>query len=218
MYKLIIFDLDGTLLDTMQDLTNAVNHALSACGIRTIELEHCRKLVGNGIRNLLLGALPDDHQTEEMLARMEAEFFPYYKEHMSDFTKPYDGIPEVLQKLASEGYSIAVASNKFQHGTEELISKFFGDIEFVKVLGQREGYPIKPDAGVIFEAMAALPSVTKDEVLYCGDSDVDMKTGNNAGVRSLGVTWGFRTRKDLEAHKPWKIIDSVPEIIDAVMH
>lgn len=216
MYKLIIFDLDGTLLDTMEDISNGVNHALRACGIREISVDECRKLVGNGIRNLLRDALPENMRNDDMLSRMEAEFFPYYTAHMSDFTKPYDGIPEVLKKLDTEGYHLAVASNKFQQGTEELISEFFSDIRFVKVLGQREGHPIKPDAGIVFEAMAAVLGIEKDEVLYCGDSDVDMKTGNNAGVKSLGVTWGFRTREQLEVHKPWKIIDTVPEIIDAV--
>ena len=217
MYKLIIFDLDGTLLDTMEDICNGVNHALRACGIREIELEECRKLVGNGIRNLLRDALPEEVKTEEMLANMEAEFFPYYTAHMSDFTKPYDGIQETLRLLDSRGYKLAVASNKFQKGTEELVSKFFGDIRFVKVLGQREGYPIKPDAGVVYEAIEAVPGITKDEVLYCGDSDVDMNTANNAGVRSLGVTWGFRSKEQLEIHKPWKIIDTVTEIAEAAL-
>lgn len=217
MYKLVIFDLDGTLLDTMQDLANAVNHALSACGIRTIDVDECRKLVGHGVKNLLRGSLPAEHRTEETLTRMEKEFFPYYTEHMSDFTRPYEGIPEVLQKLSEKGISLAVASNKFQKGTEELVSKFFGEINFVKVLGQRDGYPIKPDAGVVFEAMKSAPDIAKDDVLYCGDSDVDMQTGNNAGVRTLGVTWGFRTREQLEANNPWKIIDTVPEIVSSVM-
>ena len=217
MYKLIIFDLDGTLLDTMQDLTNAVNHALESCSCRTISADECRKLVGHGVKNLLRTALPQELQTEDMLGRMEAEFFPYYTEHMSDFTKPYEGIPEVLRKLTDEGFHLAVASNKFQEGTEELVSRFFGDIEFVKVLGQRSGFPIKPDAGVVFEAMEPLPGITKDEVIYCGDSDVDMQTGNNAGVKTLGVTWGFRTREQLEANNPWKIVETVPEIIDVVM-
>lgn len=216
MYKLVIFDLDGTLLDTMEDLANGVNHALASCGVRTIDVEECRKLVGNGVRNLLRGALPLEVRTEEMLARMEESFFPYYTEHMSDFTKPYEGIPEALKRLSSEGIMLAVASNKFQKGTEELIERFFGDIPFVKVLGQREGYPIKPDAAVVYEAIEAA-SVTKEEVIYCGDSDVDMMTGNNAGVKTLGVTWGFRSKEQLLEHNPWKIIDSTSEIADSIL-
>lgn len=218
MYKLVIFDLDGTLLDTIEDITNALNHALSSCGCRTVSLDECRKLVGNGISNLLRDALPAEHKNDEKHAAMTEAFMPYYTEHMSDFTKPYEGIYDVLRKLSAEGVALAVASNKFQKGTEELIGKFFGDISFVKVLGQREGYPIKPDAGVVFEAMEAMPGIKKEDVLYCGDSDVDMKTGNNAGVRTLGVTWGFRTREQLEVHEPWKIINSVSEIPDAVLN
>ena len=215
MYKLIIFDLDGTLLDTMEDITNGVNHALTACGCRRITVDHCRTLVGNGIKNLLRDALPEDIKTDEMLAQMSEYFYPYYNAHLSDFTRPYPGMTETLETLAANGMKLAVASNKFQAGTEELVEKFFGHIDFVKVLGQREGYPIKPDAGVVFEIMEAA-GVTKEDVLYCGDSDVDMKTGNNAGVRTLAVTWGFRTKEQLLAHKPWKMIDNTSEICDAV--
>ena len=216
MFKLVIFDLDGTLLDTMQDLTNGVNHALTACGCRTIDKEECRKLVGHGVINLLRSALPQDMRSEKMLKSMEEHFFPYYNAHMSDFTKPYPGIPESLRAIASKGIKLAVASNKFQAGTEELVGKFFGDINFVKVLGQREGFPIKPDAGVVLEAMSAVPGLKTDEVLYCGDSDVDMQTGNNAGVRTLAVTWGFRSREQLQADNPWRMIDNTSEICDIV--
>ena len=185
MYKLVIFDLDGTLLDTMQDLTNAVNHALKACGCRTIKLDECRSLVGHGIKNLLRDALTSEMKSDEMQVKMKEYFFAYYNEHMSDFTKPYPGIKETLEELASKGIKLAIASNKFQAGTEELVTRFFGNIEFVKVLGQREGFPIKPDAGVVFDAMKEVPEIKADEVLYCGDSDVDMQTGINAGVRIL---------------------------------
>ena len=216
MFKLVIFDLDGTLLDTMEDLTNAVNHALTACGCRTIQIDECRKLVGHGVRNLLRSALTDEMRTDEMLEKMAEHFFPYYNAHMSDYTKPYSGIPETLKTIASKGIKLAVASNKFHAGTEELIGKFFGDINFVKVLGQREGFPIKPDAGVVLEIMEAADGLRPEEVLYCGDSDVDMQTGNNAGVRTLGVTWGFRSRDQLLAHNPWKLIDNTSEICDIV--
>ena len=216
MYKLVIFDLDGTLLDTMEDIANGVNHALTSCGCRTIQVEECRKLVGHGIKNLLHDALPQDMRTEQMQKKMSEHFFPYYNAHMSDFTRPYPGIHEALREISSHGIKLAVASNKFQAGTEELVKKFFGDIDFVAVLGQREGFPIKPDAGVVFEAMAEVPGIKPDEVLYCGDSDVDMQTGNNAGVKTLAVTWGFRTTAQLQAHNPWRMIDNTSEICDIV--
>lgn len=217
MYKLVIFDLDGTLLDTIEDITNGVNFALESCGCRTICLEECRKMVGHGIKNLLRDALPEGRKTDDMVETMCKHFYPYYNAHMSDFTKPYPGIPEALKTLEAAGLQLAVASNKFQAGTELLVKKFFGNINFVKVLGQREGYPIKPDAGVVYEAMKEVPDIKREEVIYCGDSDVDMQTGSNAGVKSLAVTWGFRTRENLEAYKPWKIIDNTSEICDAIL-
>lgn len=216
MYKLVIFDLDGTLLDTIEDIANGVNHALLSCGCRTIEVDECRKLVGHGIKNLLRDALPDEMKTDDMQKKMSEHFFRYYNAHISDFTRPYHGIPEALRNLADRGINLAVASNKFQAGTEELVEKFFGDINFVKVLGQREGFPIKPDAGVVFEIMDAIPGIRPEEVLYCGDSDVDMQTGNNAGVRTLAVTWGFRSVEQLQVHKPWRMIDETSEICDTI--
>ena len=216
MYKLVIFDLHGTILDTLEDLATSVNHSLKSCGCRTIEVDECRKLVGHGVRNLLRDALPQGMKTDDMLKRMSDHFFSYYNDHISDFTKPYPGIPEVLRELASKGIRLAVASNKFQAGTEELVEKFFGDINFVKVLGQREGFPIKPDAGVVFEIMDEIPGIKPEEVLYCGDSDVDIQTGNNAGVKTIAVTWGFRTADQLKAHNPWRMIDNTSEICDIV--
>ena len=216
MFKLVIFDLDGTLLDTMQDLTNGVNHALTACGCRTIRLDECRKLVGHGVRNLLRSALPQEMKTDQMLEKMAEHFFPYYNAHMSDCTKPYPGIHEALREIAAKGIKLAVASNKFHAGTEELIGKFFGDINFVKVLGQREGFPIKPDAGVVFEIMEAVPCLKAEDVLYCGDSDVDIQTGDNAGVKTLAVTWGFRSKEQLQACNPWRMIDNTSGICDIV--
>lgn len=216
MFKLVIFDLDGTLLDTIEDLKNGVNYALTACGCQTIDSDECRKLVGHGVKNLLRDALLKEKKNDELLGKMTEHFFPYYHEHMSDFTRPYPGIQEALKKIASKGIKLAVASNKFQAGTEELVGKFFGDINFVKVLGQREGFPIKPDAGVVFEVMKEIPGIRPEDVLYCGDSDVDMQTGNNAGVKTLAVTWGFRSRSQLQAHNPWRIIDNTSEICDVV--
>ena len=217
MQKLIIFDLDGTLLDTIEDIANAVNHALEACACRTIDIEECRKMVGHGIKNLLRDALPEGEKTEEMLAKMGTYFYPYYNEHISDFTKPYPGIIEVLHQLATEGFYLAIASNKFQAGTEKLVEKLFGDINFVKVIGQREGYPIKPDAGVIFEAIQSVPDIGLEDVYYCGDSDVDMQTGINAGVKTIAVTWGFRSKELLERYSPWLICEEASEISRALL-
>lgn len=216
MYRLIIFDLDGTLIDTREDIANACNHALSACGFPTHSVEDYNMLVGRGIDNLFRGAMPQEAVSEEMVAKMRSIFVPYYNEHKCDYTKPYPGILEALEQLSAKGLKFAVASNKYQEGTEELVKKFFGKYEFVKILGQREGKPIKPDPMIVAEAMEGIPGVSKDQVLYIGDSDVDMQTGIGAGVNTVGVTWGFRTREELIAYSPWGMIDYPSELINFI--
>ena len=212
MIKAIIFDLDGTLIDTREDIANACNYALEQCGFPPHALEDYNMLVGRGIDNLFRGALPEGHKDEELVAKMRSIFVPYYNEHKCDFTRPYDGIMEALEVLSQKGLSFAVASNKYQEATEELVTRYFGTYRFACVLGQREGHPIKPDAGIIFEAMASCEGVRPDEVIYCGDSDVDMQTGINAGVRTVGVTWGFRSREELAAYSPCLLADNPEEI------
>lgn len=216
MTKLVIFDLDGTLIDTREDIANACNHALKQCGYPTRALGEYNMLVGRGIDNLFRGAMPPEAVSEENVARMRSIFVPYYNEHKCDFTKPYDGIQEMLDALAAKGLHFAVASNKYQEGTEQLVETFFGRHDFVKILGQRDGKPIKPDPLIVAEAMEGVPGITKEEVVYCGDSDVDMQTGIGAGVRTIGVTWGFRTKKELEAYSPWRLINHPLEIIEII--
>ena len=216
--KLVIFDLDGTLLNTIGDLAAGCDHMLQLRGLPTHSFEEYCSFVGNGIMRLVERALPEELRTPEYVAAARRDFVAYYIDHIDLYTQPYEGIIELVGEVQRGGVKLAVASNKFQKGTEELVKRFFGDISFVKVLGQREGFPIKPDAGVVFEAMEAVPGIQKDEVLYCGDSDVDIKTGYNAGVKTLGVTWGFRTQEQLEAHNPWKIINEVSEIADSILN
>lgn len=216
MIKLVIFDLDGTLIDTMEDIANACNYALEKCGYPVRRLDEYNMLVGRGIDNLFRGALPEGHKTESMVRQMREWFVPYYNEHKCDFTKPYDGILETLESLSEAGLRFAVASNKYQEGTEELVKKFFGKYDFVKVLGQRDGKPIKPDPEIVYEIMGGAPDITIDEVLYCGDSDVDMQTGLGAKVKTVGVTWGFRTREELEAYNPLTLIDTPQELIPVI--
>ena len=215
MTKLIIFDLDGTLLDTLKDLAQACNHALEMCACPTRQLDEYRMLVGRGITNLFRGALPEGRRSDEMVEKMRSHFLPYYGEHGCDFTRPYPEIPELLERLHEAGIRTAVASNKFQAGTEQLVCRYFGSHEFICILGQREDKPIKPDPGIILEAMEYLPGISKEEVIYCGDSDVDMQTGINAGVRTVGVTWGFRSRQELEAYNPWLVADTPEQIYEA---
>ena len=212
MIKLAIFDLDGTLLDTLGDIAGACNHALTECGCPTHEVEAYKRFVGSGIMNLFRRSLPEEQRTEEMVMKMRDAFVQYYDAHKDDKTRPYPGISDLLDSLTAKGIKLAVASNKYQEATEELVAQYFRDYSFTSVLGQREGRPIKPDAGIIFEAMASCEGVRPDEVIYCGDSDVDMQTGINAGVKTVGVTWGFRSREELAAYGPCLLADNPEEI------
>lgn len=216
MTRLVIFDLDGTLLDTLGDLAAACNHALEMCGCSPHTSEEYKLLIGGGIRKLFWGALPEDKRSDEMVERMRSYFLPYYREHIADLTRPYEGIEEMLDNLTEAGVGIAIASNKFQSGTETLAEQLLGKYRFVKVLGQREGCPTKPDPQIIMEVMVRMPDLKPEEVIYCGDSDVDMMTGRNAGVRTIGVCWGFRGREELESCDPWLVVETPAEITQAV--
>ena len=212
MTKLAIFDLDGTLLNTVEDLGNATNYALAQCGFPIHRIDEYYQMVGRGIYNLFRAAIPSEYSTEDNVQRMASYFIPYYDTHKCDFTRPYDGIPEMLHAITERGVLLAVASNKYQDGAEKLVRHFFGEYDFVKILGQREGQPIKPDPAIVDQILSVVPSVSKEETVYIGDSNVDMQTGANAGVRTIGVTWGFRSREELAAFSPSSIVDT-PEML-----
>lgn len=217
MTKLAIFDLDGTLLNTVEDLGNATNYALEQCGFPTHPIEAYYQMVGRGIYNLFRAAVPAGQSTEEVVQRMASIFIPYYDAHKCDFTRPYDGIPAMLKTITAAGVRLAVASNKYQDGAEKLVHHFFGEYDFVRILGQREGQPIKPDPAIVDQVLAEVPSVTKSETVYVGDSNVDMQTGLNAGVRTVGVSWGFRTREELAAYTPSAIVDTPEELSRVIL-
>jgi len=212
MIKLVIFDLDGTLLNTIEDLGNAVNYALVQCGYPIVEMHRYNNLVGRGIMNLFRGALPECGRNEETVLKMKEHFLKYYTEHNKDCTRPYEGIPELLLMLKNNNVKLAVASNKYQKGTEDLINCFFGKYDFVSILGQREGFPIKPSPEIVNEVLKCSDGVSKEETVYIGDSNVDMETGINAGVRTIGALWGFRTREELAAYNPWHLSESPKEL------
>lgn len=216
MKKLVIFDLDGTLLNTIEDLGNAANHALSKNGYPTHSLASYPFFVGNGVRNLIRKALPDDMRTDSIIESLLKDFKEYYNEHNTDCTKPYDGIEELLRNLQDNGVKIAVASNKYQQATEKIIAHYFGDIDFVAVYGQREGVNVKPDPSVVFSILSDA-KVPKSEVLYVGDSGVDMETARRACVDSVGVTWGFRSEKELNEYHADMIVNKASDIFDIVM-
>lgn len=217
MTKLAIFDLDGTLLNTVEDLGHATNYALEKCGFPPRPINDYYLLCGRGIYNLFRGAVPAGQDTEDNIKRMAGYFLDHYDAHMCDCTVPYPGIPEMLKKITEAGVVPALASNKYQEGAEKLIRHFFSDIRFIRILGQREGQPIKPDPAIVRQIMDAMPGITKEEVMYIGDSDVDMQTGSNAGVTTIGVSWGFRTREELENGHPWRIADNARELSEYIL-
>ena len=211
MKKLVIFDLDGTLLNTIADLAHSTNYALNKLGYPTHEIEKYNFMVGNGINKLFERALPEGEKTEENVLRVRNEFVPYYDIHNADDSRPYPGIPALLSYLQSAGIQIAVASNKYQAATERLVAHYFPEIRFTAVFGQREGVNVKPDPTVVLDILK-LANVRKEDVLYVGDSGVDMQTAANAGVTACGVTWGFRPRTELEEFAPQYITETAEEI------
>lgn len=210
--ELVVFDLDGTLLDTLGDLAVACNASLAVRGLPQHSYEEYRGFVGNGIMRLVERALPEPLRSPDNVAAVRADFVTYYTEHIDRYTRPYEGIPELVAELSRRGVRLAVASNKFQAGTEQLIRRFFPQVAFAAVLGQREGVPLKPDPAVVEELLAAT-GASRDRVLYVGDSGVDMLAAAAAGVRSVGVTWGFRTREELASAGAAHIVDRAEEIL-----
>ncbi len=209
---IIIFDLDGTLLNTIDDLGHACNHALSHAGFPTHPIEEYPRMVGNGISNLIRRALPETERTEETVLRVREFFVPYYDTHNCDYTRPYDGIHDVLKTLKEQGHLLAVASNKYQAATEKIVRHFFSGV-FDVVFGEREGIPRKPDPQIVRDIISKLSTLnTQLSTLYIGDSLVDRDTAENAKVPLIACSWGFVPRSQLiEANIP-HIIDSPHEL------
>lgn len=209
---LVIFDLDGTLLNTIADLAEASNYALEKCGYPVHSPAAYPFYVGNGVRRLLERVLPEEERTPENIDRMHAYFVEYYGANLTCHTRPYPGIVELLHGLRDNGIEIAVASNKYQAAVSELIGHYFPDLEWAAVAGQREGVPVKPDPSIVFGILSECPT-PKSEVLYVGDSGVDMVTARRAAVTSIGVTWGFRGEKELRENYADHIVDSPSRIL-----
>ncbi len=215
MKQLVIFDLDGTLLNTIDDLGTAANHALQQCGYPIHNISSYPFFVGNGVTRLLERVLPEDARTQQIVCDIRAKFMEYYDEHNTDFSKPYPGIVETLTRLNNAGVKLAVASNKYQRAVEKLINHFFPEIHWVAIEGQKDDYPVKPDPSIVFDILSKSPTA-KHDVLYVGDSGVDMETARRACVESVGVSWGFRPVKELQEFYADNIINSPEEIISLV--
>lgn len=216
MKNLVIFDLDGTLINSIKDLGAATNYALGKHGYPQHPLESYPMFVGNGVNKLIERALPEENRSEKTILALRKDFTEYYDEHNTDFTVPYDGIVSLLDNLREKGLMVAVASNKYEAATVKLVHHFFPNIEFVAICGQKEGVPVKPDPSVVFEILAA-SGVRKQDTLYVGDSGVDMETARRACVDSVGVTWGFRSIAELQESNAGVIVSKAEEIFDIAM-
>ena len=207
----VIFDLDGTLLNTLEDLTDSVNLAMEKYGLPSWTLEDVRNFVGNGLRNLMMQAIPGGEENR-LFEEIYSFFCEYYREHCNIKTAPYEGILELMKELKGRGIKMAIVSNKIDAGVKELNEKFFS--EYVDVaLGERAGIKRKPAPDAVNEALRIL-GVEKEHALYVGDSDVDIRTAQNADIRCVSVTWGFRDEAFLMANEAGIMIERPLELLE----
>lgn len=210
MKNTVIFDLDGTLLNTLDDLTDAVNHALEQYRFPPRSPQEIRNYLGHGFAWLVDNALPDGTATDSRAAVFEA-FHAQYMAHCFDRTRPYDGIPELLTELLEHGCNVAVVSNKGDEAVKQLIARYFPGKAAV-VVGEREGVRKKPAPDTVFEALRAL-GANADDAVYVGDSEVDAETAKNAGLPCVLVSWGFRDRALLDTLDARAVIDCPAELL-----
>ncbi len=210
MKRTFIFDLDGTLLDTLQDLAASTNYALRQYGMPEHSVNEVRQFVGNGVRKLMERAVPDgaNIQFEEVFSA----FRQHYMEHSLDTTKPYDGIAEVLAELQKRGHKMAVVSNKMMAATQDLVAHFFPEIDVAIGENEAEGIRKKPAPDAVLEALKRL-GVEKENAVYVGDSDVDLQTARNSGLPCISVLWGFRDREFLLAHGATCFVERPEELL-----
>ena len=209
-YHAVIFDLDGTLLDTLEDLRCSVNHALRHFAFPERSLEEIRSFVGNGVRNLMTKAVPvalEEPRFEEIFA----EFKSHYAVHWRDFTRPYDGVVELVEELHGRGLKLAVVSNKTDAEVKNLCKEFFGD-HILVARGEVPGVQRKPAPDAVLLALESL-GMECGQALYVGDSEVDVRTARNAAVDCVAVTWGFRSREELAAEGATVFIDKPSELL-----
>ena len=195
MYKAVIFDLDGTVADTLEDLASAVNHALTESGFDPYPVDDYRHFVGNGVDSLIRTVLKD-HATDELMLRLKEEFRDYYAAHVLDHTKAYSGMAQLLKKLREENILTAVISNKPDRYVPKILEALYPDHRFDLQWGQREGIERKPAPDSLYQALEHF-SLSPKDALYVGDSDVDVRFAHNAGLKVCGVEWGFRGREEL---------------------
>lgn len=211
-YDLVIFDLDGTLLNTIGDLAASVDYVMRSRNLPEHTDAEYRQMVGGGIKRLVERALPEDlAQDEAYVDECVAQFRRYYVDNIDRHTEPYDGMHSLLAELRACGVKVAVASNKFQHGTDRLVAKFFGDIDFVAIEGNREGAPLKPDPQIVHNILQ-IANVNPERAIMVGDSGIDIRTARAAGIESVGVAWGFRFAEELYDAGATKVVSTTSQL------
>jgi haloacid dehalogenase superfamily, subfamily IA, variant 3 with third motif having DD or ED/haloacid dehalogenase superfamily, subfamily IA, variant 1 with third motif having Dx(3-4)D or Dx(3-4)E len=213
-YSAVVFDMDGTILNTLDDLAAATNFALEANRLPLRTTEDVRRFVGNGVRRLVERAVPGETPPSVMDA-VYADFSAYYAKHCADRTKPYDGMKELLSRLRTAGIKTAVVSNKDDYAVQTLARVYFPAL-FDAVVGVREGIKKKPAPDTVYEVMARL-AVGKEQCIYVGDSEVDIETARNAGIPCVSVSWGFKGRPFLQEHNAVTIVDTAAELSAVLM-
>lgn len=215
-YTTIVFDCDGTLLDTLTDLRNAVNYVLRAHDLPERSVSEVKAALGNGVAHLMRQSLPDSISEAELNTYLD-EFKAYYGEHLQDYTAPYPGMLDVLDTLRAKGYKLAIVSNKIQEGITPLNKEYFGD-RLPVAIGERPGLQRKPAPDMVLQALKELNS-SQDESIYIGDSEVDVATAKNSGLLCIGVTWRFRDEqlhKDLDVKHIARKAEDIVTIIEAL--
>ncbi len=213
MKKLVIFDLDGTLVNTISDLAASVNHALAANGYPQHPTDRYPMFVGNGIYKLIERALPENSRNQQVIQAVKADFMAHYMLHNTDHSTVYPFVSELLRQLQAKGVMVAVLSNKVHQATVAMMEKLFPDINFCCVFGQRDGIPTKPDPVQALQILQCA-KVSKDDVLYVGDSGVDMQTAHNAGLTAVGVTWGLRPETELRQNSADIVINHPLQLLE----
>lgn len=215
MIRAIVFDLDGTLLDTIDDIADSANYALEQLGYPTYDRERYKYFVGNGADVLIGRIMPEEARRLDKFQVLKNLYMDRYNSHSMDRTRPYDGIVETLEKIKSLGVEICVLSNKPDSQVKIIIEKFFGEDFFAIAAGGRENFPLKPDPALTLHILDSI-GIEPADALFVGDTEVDIRTAKNVGCGPVSVTWGFRTRDELERNGAEVIIDRPEELLELI--